>query len=87
MMGRGGGGRGGRGQGGPNTYGRGAFRGGRGSGRPTPKPVFAQYSDLTVPSSEKSHEKGADESGIIPFNIASPDILRVKGGEGHQSKQ
>ena len=42
----------GRGQGGPAIAYRGAFRGGRGSGRPTPKPFFAEYSDLTI-SSEK----------------------------------
>ena len=82
-----GGGRGGRGQGGPNMqYGRGAFRGGRGSGmRPTPKPEFAQYSDFTASSvSYGAAQSKTDESSIIPFDIASPDILRMKGSEGHQ---
>ena len=90
MSSRGGGRGGGRGQGGPNAmqYGRGAYRGGRGcgGGRPTPKPVFAHYSDFSVPSTsyENSGPPKTDDSSIIPFDIASPDILRVKGGEGHQ---
>ena len=75
------------GRGGPATRGlRGAFRGGRGSGRPALKPVFDNYSDLTPVSSEASASaygnqclfSSPGDAGIIPFNIVSPDILRVK---------
>lgn len=73
----------GRGQGHQTNYveGRGAFRGGRG-GRPTPKPAFTHYSDLTV-SSDKAAESVGQPSDVIPFNIASPDILRVKANRQH----
>lgn len=59
---------------------RGAFRGGGGGrgrgGRPTPKPAFAQYSDLTI--SDEKNEQYCANTEIIPFNIVSPDILRIK---------
>lgn len=59
---------------------RGAFRGGRG-GHPAARPVFAQYSsspDYTAAADNKT--PSVAESDIIPFNVVSPDILRVKGG-------
>ena len=59
---------------------RGAFRGGR-KDHPAARPVFAQYSSSPEYASAADQKTpSVAESDIIPFNVVSPDILRVKGG-------